>query len=212
MVSLSGYCHNWYYYQGIVIFGTIIRVPSYLVSLLGYCHNCYYYQGIVIFGANIRVPSYLVSLSGYCHNWYHYQGIIIIGIIIRSYLVPLSEYWHIWCHYQGTVIFGVIIKVLTYLVPFSEWCLTQSTGAAEYTDLHLCSGGKDFPNECPVYDTKQSDGEAPVMLELWGMRSTPSFPSFPGLLCPRVIATDRVLSVGQIELNCVITLDWIVWN
>ena len=28
------------------------------------------------------------------------------------------------------------------------------------------------PNECPVYDAKQSDGEVPVMLELWGMWST----------------------------------------
>ena len=27
-------------------------------------------------------------------------------------------------------------------------------------------------NECPGYDTKQSDGEVPVMQELWGMRST----------------------------------------
>ena len=24
-----------------------------------------------------------------------------------------------------------------------------------------------LPNECPRYDTKQSDGEVPVMLELW---------------------------------------------
>ena len=28
------------------------------------------------------------------------------------------------------------------------------------------------PNECPVYDTKQSDGEALVMLELWVMQRT----------------------------------------
>ena len=27
-----------------------------------------------------------------------------------------------------------------------------------------------------------------------------------------VIATDRVLSMGQIELNCVLMLNWIVWN
>ena len=26
--------------------------------------------------------------------------------------------------------------------------------------------GQDSPNECPSYDTKQSDGEVPVMLEL----------------------------------------------
>ena len=28
------------------------------------------------------------------------------------------------------------------------------------------------PIECPGYDTKQSDGKVPAMLELWGMRST----------------------------------------
>ena len=31
--------------------------------------------------------------------------------------------------------------------------------------LHLCKVGNTFPNECPVYDTKQSGGEVPVMLE-----------------------------------------------
>ena len=55
-------------------------------------------------------------------------------------------------------------------------------------------------NECPGYDTKQSNGEAPVMLELWGMRSTPSFASLPGSLWLGVVALDRVLSIGRIEL------------
>ena len=44
--------------------------------------------------------------------------------------------------------------------------------------LHLCRGGNDSLNKCPVYDTKQSDCEASVMLGLWGMQSTPSLPSF----------------------------------
>ena len=35
--------------------------------------------------------------------------------------------------------------------------LAQLAGVAEYTDS---------PNTCPGYDTKQSDGEAPLMLEL----------------------------------------------
>ena len=47
------------------------------------------------------------------------------------------------------------------------------------------------PNECPGYDTKQSDGEVPAMLELWGMRSTPSLPSLPGPLWPGVVAPDK---------------------
>ena len=49
---------------------------------------------------------------------------------------------------------------------------------------------------CPGYDTKQSDGEDPVMLEFGGMRSTLSLPLLPGSLRPEVVAPDR----GQIEL------------
>ena len=45
------------------------------------------------------------------------------------------------------------------------------------------------------------------MLELWGMRCTPSLPLLPGPLWPGVVAPDRVLSMGQIELNCVLILN-----
>ena len=48
--------------------------------------------------------------------------------------------------------------------------------------------------------TKQSDGKVPVILELWGKRSTSSLPSHPGPLWSGVVASDRVLSMGQIEL------------
>ena len=61
-------------------------------------------------------------------------------------------------------------------------------------------------NECPAYDTKQSDGEVPVMLELWRMRCTPSLPSLPDPLWPGVVAPDRVLYMGQTELNCLLKL------
>ena len=48
--------------------------------------------------------------------------------------------------------------------------------------------GKISPNENPVYDTKQSDSEAPVMLELWEIQSTPSLPSLPSSFWPGVVA------------------------
>ena len=51
-----------------------------------------------------------------------------------------------------------------------------------------------------VHDTKQFDGEGPVMFVLWGMQSTPSLPSLPGPLWPGVVVPDRVLFTGQIEL------------
>ena len=84
--------------------------------------------------------------------------------------------------------------------------MAHSAGAVEYTD---CISA-DSANECSVYDAKQSDGEAPVTLELWGMKSTPSFPSLPGPLWPGMVAPDRVLSEGQLELNSVLMLNWIV--
>ena len=49
--------------------------------------------------------------------------------------------------------------------------------------LLLCRGVRP-----PRYDTKQSDGEVPAMLELWGLRSTSSLPSLPDPLWRGVVA------------------------
>ena len=66
--------------------------------------------------------------------------------------------------------------------------LSQMAGIAEYAD---CISP---PTSVLVYDTKQSDGETQVMLELWRM------PSLPGLLWPGVVAPERFLSKDPIEL------------
>ena len=50
------------------------------------------------------------------------------------------------------------------------------------------------------------------MLQLCVIQSTPLLPSLHDPLWPGVVAPDRDLSLGQIELNCVITWNWIVWN
>ena len=70
--------------------------------------------------------------------------------------------------------------------------------------LLLCGGIRPHTNECSRYDIKQSDGVVPVMLELWRMWSTLSLPSLPGPLWPGVVASERVLSIGETELNCVL--------
>ena len=53
-----------------------------------------------------------------------------------------------------------------YIYVYIHVCiLAQSGGAVKYT--HCISAEKQaFPDECPGYDTKQSDSETPVMLEL----------------------------------------------
>ena len=82
------------------------------------------------------------------------------------------------------------------------------TGAVEYTGLQHYRGVRS-PNECLAI--KQSNVEAPVMLELWGMQSTSSLPMLPGPLWPGVVAPDRVLSMSQIELFDLQTNDMLNW-
>ena len=66
--------------------------------------------------------------------------------------------------------------------------------------LHLCTGVR--PSQrVSWYDTKQSDGEVPVILVLWGMRSTPLLLSLPDPHWPGVVTPDRALSMGWIELT-----------
>ena len=78
--------------------------------------------------------------------------------------------------------------------------------------LLLCRGVKLTQWVSWIEETKQSDGEVPVMLELWWMRSTPSFPSLQGPIWPGMVESDRVLCMGQIGLNCLRVQNWFVWN
>ena len=92
-----------------------------------------------------------------------------------------------------------MIAIFTMKMITKTSCCPVSWGCRIH-QLHLCRVVRP-PNETPGYDTKQSDGEVPVMQELWGMWSTPSLALIPGLLWPGVGAPDRALSTGQIELN-----------
>ena len=40
------------------------------------------------------------------------------------------------------------------------------TWGCRMPQLHLCRGVRPPPNLCPGYDTKQSDGKVPLILEL----------------------------------------------
>ena len=77
--------------------------------------------------------------------------------------------------------------------------LAQSAGAAEYTNC-ISTERQDSYKEYSGYHTKQSDCEASVRLVLWGMWSTSWLASLPDPLQPGVVALDRVISVGPIEL------------
>ena len=46
----------------------------------------------------------------------------------------------------------------------------------------ISAEGYNSPNECTGYDSKQSEGTAPVILELWRKRIASSLPSLHGPL------------------------------
>ena len=108
------------------------------------------------------------------------------------------------------------------------FCVALSAWAVEYANC-ISTERSDSLNECPRYDIKQSDGQAPVILELWRMQRTLSLPSLSVPFWPGVVAQDRVLSIGSNKLcsyarlnylklnccwslNCVLTLNWIFGN
>ena len=79
-------------------------------------------------------------------------------------------------------------------------------GAVEYTDWISGEGLKLLPTSV-WYGSKQSKGEDEIMLELWRMQSTPSVTSLPSPLWPGVEAPDRVLSMDQTDLYCMLMLN-----
>ena len=98
---------------------------------------------------------------------------------------------------------------------YNDWYaakLAQSAGAVEYTECFCAKRQDPATKACPVYDTKLSNGKVQLMLELWGMQSTPSLPLLPDPLWLRVVAPYKALSMAQIELNCALMLKWITWN
>ena len=102
---------------------------------------------------------------------------------------------------------GTAKSTIRRVIFFLLLTITRSSHLAEIT-WSVCISKSQLPsrvtplqrgnptNECPCYDTKQSDGEVPAMLELWGIRSTPLLPSLPGPLWPGVVAPDGALSMG----------------
>ena len=135
--------------------------------------------------------------------------------------------WNIFHHFLGAyhrVIISNRLSLVHYLL-FATLNLIYPVGWRNRIHrLHLYKVVRPPTNECPAYNSKQSDGEAPVMQKLWGRQSTPSLPSLPGSIWPGVVASDRVQSMDNriklstnaklycLKYNCFCMLHWIAWN
>ena len=110
----------------------------------------------------------------------------------KRYLLEMKSKW------QKSMCF---ISKISLFIQYKKHSIRLAGWDCRIHRLHHSRSVRPSHNEGPGYDTKQSDCEVPIMLELWGIRSTPSLPSPQGPLWPRLVAQDRVLSVGQIELK-----------
>ena len=104
---------------------------------------------------------------------------------LQLFLITKSSHW-----YQK-----IIRKIETFLP-----ILNPVGWGCRIHQLHLCGRMRHHPQKSVLDMTKQSDGEAPIMLEIWGIQSFPLLPLLLGSLWPRVVVPGRVLSMSQIEL------------
>ena len=170
------------------------------LTICVHCHGCEY-SCVLMFGICFMLKECFWGGVFITYRWSHVRTrTILVLICIRRKVAkdqmtgnpPRLSYF-------ATVSDAMITPILKLKDIFSSaGCLLFSNifshtsncpGAEEYTD-YISAERKDSPNECRGYDTKQADGEASVILELWGMRCTPSLPLLPGPLLFRVVAPE----------------------
>ena len=99
-----------------------------------------------------------------------------------------------------------VISKRSLVFSFSWW---SSLGwGCRIHQLHLCIG---VQFSVLIWRKTASDNKVPVMLEHWRIQSTSSLPSLPGPLWIVAVARDKG-PMDQIELHCILMLNWIVWN
>ena len=132
---------------------------------------------------------YVCMISMSMDVWDTYRCVCMIYMITMSIDVWCICVWYTYVHLYNIHMF--VIYVMYTFLTFWDGRIYQ---------LHLCRGVEPLAQRVSWYDSKPSDGEFPVMLELWGMQSNPSLPSIPSPHWPGVITADRILSLHQIGL------------
>ena len=129
-----------------------------------------------------------------CFFIYDLVDFFVLFILYKLNFLP--------CQNKSTPLYLLFLFFFTlYLLRYCTNMYSSPVGwGCRIHQLHHCRWVRPPPTpECPGYDNKQSNGDAPAMLELREMQKTPSLPSLPGPLWLGVVAPDRALSMGQIE-------------
>ena len=138
---------------------------------------------------------------------------IYIYIYAHKTCMYVYIYIYIYIYTYTKCVCVCVYEIYIYIAALREIC--PVCWGCRIHRLHLCRVVKNLPpKRVSWYDTKQSDGEVPVMLKLWGMRRTPSLPSLPGPLWSRVIGPIYGLNRTNAILmpNWIVWLNWVAWN
>ena len=105
------------------------------------------------------------------------------------------------------------IYIYIYISLTTKFTVAQSAAAEGYTVCISTEGARlPHPCNCFGYDAKQNWWWGSINTGAMGNTDNLLLPSLPGPLWSRMVASDRALSMGQIELKCVNMLNWFVWN
>ena len=91
---------------------------------------------------------------------------VVVTVVGKCYVKPSSNLW-----------LPSQLRLYNTLTALLQW---DKTSPVSVLDIRI----------------KKYGGEVPIMLILWGMRSTPSLPLLPGSLWPGMVALDWSLSMG----------------
>ena len=130
--------------------------------------------------------------------------------LTRSISNVAATFWNIFCKFSSQLFILILFRQThktfctqqyikySYLI---QIICTQFYGCpvgwgCRIYRLHLCRGVRlptttNNNNKCHGYDSKKSDSEVPVMLELWRMRNSPSLQSLLGPLWSGIVAPDK---------------------
>ena len=124
-------------------------------------------------------------------------GVLPLFRRYNQHILSLADrtYWKYWEPCEETTvlyiykqwwrtILGLMVIVVRNRCGDSSWNACPVGWSSKIHRQQLCWKVRPPSKVCPGYNTKQSDGEVSVLLELWGMRNTPSLSSLPGpLVC-----------------------------
>ena len=130
------------------------------------------YTGAFLIWQLARVGGQYVTHHQLLHSINNFIKIISIKY---EYLIPCLQASNYYWIRVATCNHMIVSRILILDI-ICNFILTHSARAVKWTDCISPEGVRAPPsvNMYPGYDTNQSDGEAPVMLELWGMWNTPS--------------------------------------